>query len=93
MTDPLGTTAHVYARVLYVMPHSPASEAGLERGDWISSINGSALTVNNYNELLNGDGITLTLSEVVLSDDDVQVWVVKNDVTIGASHFVEMEWT
>ena len=90
MTDPLGTTAHVYARVLYVMPHSPASEAGLERGDWISSINGSALTVNNYNELLNGDGITLTLSEVVLSDDDVQVWVVKNDVTIGASHFVEI---
>ena len=30
--QPLG---YYYARILYVLPNSPASSAGLERGDWI----------------------------------------------------------
>ena len=34
-SDPTGTTAHSFARVLYVLPDSPAEEAGIQRGDWI----------------------------------------------------------
>lgn len=49
-----------YARVLYVLPSSPASEAGLKRGDWISSIGEEELTSKNYNLLISGETTTLT---------------------------------
>lgn len=90
LSDPLGTTTHLYARVLYVMPHSPASEAGLERGDWISAINGNQLTVNNYKGLIKGDGITLTRSEVTKAEEDVEVWSMIDNITLGASRYVEI---
>jgi carboxyl-terminal processing protease len=50
-----------YARVLYVLPGSPASDAGLKRGDWILSFDGKKITSSNYTELLTGSGIKLTL--------------------------------
>ena len=40
--QPLG---YYYARILYVLPNSPASSAGLERGDWIVGVKGK----NNIN--------------------------------------------
>ena len=90
LTDPLGTTTHLFARILYVMPNSPASEAGLERGDWISAIDGNQLTVNNYTALVQGEGITLTRSEVTTAEDNVEVWSETDDVTLSASRYVEM---
>jgi C-terminal processing protease CtpA/Prc len=42
--------------VLYVLPDSPASEAGLERGDWIYEINDKP--VSNENADLNADTST-----------------------------------
>ncbi len=50
-----------YARVLYVLPDSPASEIGLKRGDWISRINNKPITVENYQELLNGGGASFQI--------------------------------
>ncbi len=47
MTDPTGISSHVFARILFVLPNSPASEAGLERGNWISAIGKEELTNNN----------------------------------------------
>ena len=38
--------------VEYVIPDSPASDAGLQRGDIIYSINGTQLTTENYKTLL-----------------------------------------
>lgn len=90
LSDPLGTTTHLYARVLYVMPHSPASEAGLERGDWISAINGNQLTVNNYKNLIKGDGITLTRAKVTKGEEDVEIWTTIDNVALKASRYVEI---
>ena len=52
MTDPTGISSHVFARILFVLPNSPASEAGLERGNWISAIGKEELTNNNYGYLM-----------------------------------------
>jgi carboxyl-terminal processing protease len=43
---------NVIAQVLYVKHDSPADNAGLVRGDIISHINGTQITVGNYRELL-----------------------------------------
>ena len=43
--DNTNTTA--VALVNYVVPNSPAALAGLKRGDVITKVNGSPLTLNN----------------------------------------------
>ncbi len=45
---------YYYARILYVLPDSPAEAAGLKRGDWITKIAKQAITDTNYKELMNG---------------------------------------
>lgn len=47
--------------VLYVLPGSPAEEAGLKRGDWLSHINGVKLNQDNFTQLLKGPAIELTI--------------------------------
>ncbi len=42
-----------YIRILYTLPNSPAKDAGLKRGDFISKVNGRTLTSRNYYELIN----------------------------------------
>ncbi len=39
-------------RVLYTYPNSPATDAGIKRGDWIIAINGTAITSSLYNSAL-----------------------------------------
>jgi carboxyl-terminal processing protease len=43
---------NVIMQVLYIKPNSPASGAGLNRGDVISQINGTQITTDNYKDLL-----------------------------------------
>lgn len=44
--------SNVIMQVLYVKPNSPASSAGLKRGDVINEINNTQITVDNYENLL-----------------------------------------
>lgn len=46
------TSEEVVGRVLYVKQHSPASQAGLRRGDEITKINGQSLNKSNYIDLV-----------------------------------------
>ena len=74
------------AVVTYVYPDSPASQAGLKRGDTIISVNNKDLVYNNnayvdivYDEMLDGDscklglsnGKTVSLNSVVLTANPV----------------------
>lgn len=53
-------TGEYFALIEYVYPNSPASGAGLQRGDIIVKINDAAITDANYSALFNGSTITIT---------------------------------
>jgi carboxyl-terminal processing protease len=57
----LNDTAYV-ARVLYVAYDTPASEAGLERGDWIVTMDGEPITASNYSTLYGGSAMQIHLA-------------------------------
>lgn len=59
-----GSSINVVALINYVVPGSPSALAGLKRGDVITKINGSQLTLNNYDQLENTQ-ITITLAASV----------------------------
>ncbi|PPL00668.1 S41 family peptidase [Parapedobacter indicus] len=48
----INQAGEVIISVRYALEGSPADEAGIERGDIITEINGRALTVENYQEVL-----------------------------------------
>ncbi|WP_321332351.1 S41 family peptidase [uncultured Bacteroides sp.] len=51
-----------YAQILYVLPNSPASEAGLGRGSYITKINGDSITTKNYADLDGTDAMGITVA-------------------------------
>lgn len=48
-----------YAHVLYTVAGSPAEEAGLQRGDWVMSVDGNSLTKENATVLLGGPAVEI----------------------------------
>lgn len=79
-----------YARVLYVLPSSPASEAGLKRGDWISLVGGEEVTSKNYEALISGGATTLTTTTLNYDRLDSLYWEQKADtLTLSAARKVE----
>src|SRR5690554_2500314 len=49
--------------VEFVYPNSPASKAGLQRGDMFYKINGEIISLSNYQRLLTLDDKTITLGQ------------------------------
>ena len=56
--------SRVIGYVRYVVPGSPADNAGLKRGDVFNGINGQILNLDNFQNLLSGDTYTLTMAKV-----------------------------
>lgn len=84
LTDPTGETTHKLARILYTLPHSPASEAGLKRGDWISEMDGERITVNNYRQLRSGGPVTLTREKLIETEEETK-WQEAGKIQMQAS--------
>ncbi len=61
----------VIAQILYIKPSSPASAAGLKRGDVITRINGSNLTTSNYRDQIAKlkENYTLTYRPLVVEEE------------------------
>lgn len=51
------------ALVTYVLPHSPAAEAGLQRGEWIMKINDDFITENTEKSLSEGGALKLLIGK------------------------------
>lgn len=75
-----------FARVLYVVPNSPASEAGLKRGDWITTVNEQ--NIKDTQLLLNGGAITITRDTtryVVEGETKRWEWLRSDTINLSAS--------
>eukprot|EP01013_Petalomonas_cantuscygni_P025085 TRINITY_DN46914_c0_g1_i1.p1 TRINITY_DN46914_c0_g1~~TRINITY_DN46914_c0_g1_i1.p1 ORF type:complete len:496 (-),score=-35.13 TRINITY_DN46914_c0_g1_i1:68-1555(-) len=59
----------IFGYVRYVAPNSNASSTIIERGDLFMEVDGTQMTINNYQTLLNQDTYTLNLASV--SDNTV----------------------
>jgi C-terminal processing protease CtpA/Prc len=71
----------VFVYVGYVSKNSPASEAGIERGDLIYSVNGTTLNADNFsiiNKLYTESSISLGFAEIV----DNAIIYDENDISL-----------
>jgi len=56
---------NIFGWVRYVLPGSPAENAGIVRGDLFTEVNGTTLNINNFRDLLFGlESYTLTLASI-----------------------------
>ena len=77
------------ARVLYVLPGSPADKAGIKRGQWITEIDSVHLSTKNYLGLVSGPATTLGISELNYSNIDSLYWEPAHVYKISASRHLE----
>lgn len=76
----------LFGYVQYVVSGSPADQSGLTRGDIFTSVNGTQLTAENYQDLLrNTDSYELTLAEI--QNDTISA--TGNTVTLQAESLQE----
>lgn len=87
--DPTGTTAHIFARILYVLPQSPAEKAGIQRGDWISAIDGERITNSNYTLLQQGGEVSLARNYLSTKDNTL-TWQSLDTLNVGPSVTMEI---
>lgn len=87
MRDPLGVQrSKNYALVLFVEPGSPAANAGLKRGDWITKIGKYILNASNYGYLDRGGAASVFTSRIVLDEESMEyVWQEGDTLQMGAA--------
>ena len=56
------STTELVGFVRYILPNSDASTKDIKRGDLFTGVNGTQLTVSNYQALLNADSYTLNMA-------------------------------
>jgi len=58
-----GSTTELFGYVRYIIANSDASNKAIKRGDMFTAVNGTQLTVSNYQSLLAADSYTLNLAD------------------------------
>lgn len=90
MTDPTGETTREYARVTTVLQGSPADRCGLQRGDFIATIDGTRFTSSMTDLLVSGKRRTLIIGHVKADTDaNTLVWGQPDSLVMDASEYVE----
>lgn len=69
-------TNNVFGIIRYILPGTSAEEAGLQRGNVFTEIDGQKLTLNNFSDLIDKTSFTINVGEVengqiILSDEEV----------------------
>lgn len=57
-----GSNTEIFGYVRYIIPNSDAANKAIKRGDMFTAVNGTQLTVNNYQSLLSAESYTLNLA-------------------------------
>ena len=57
-----GSTTDIFGYVKYIIPNSDASTKTIKRGDFFTAVNGTKMTLSNYNSLLFGSNENYTLN-------------------------------
>jgi carboxyl-terminal processing protease len=77
-----GSETDVFGYVRYILPNSDASNKDIHRGDIFYAVNGTPLTVSNYQSLLSADSYSLNLATFnagVITPTDEEVFLVKTE--------------
>ena len=90
MRDPLKGTTHTLARILYVLPGSPAEAAGIQRGDWLTTINGKQITTDNSKGLIQGENATFARDRITTDEEGKLTWEPVDTVSISPSVTMEI---
>ncbi len=85
---PSQTPKQLVARIIYVLKDSPAEQAGLKRGDWISEINGEKLTSSNYHLLYSGNEASMTRAQADTTNS-IAVWTDTDTLSVAAARPLE----
>lgn len=83
----------IFGYVQYVLPNSPAFNAGLQRGDIFTRINGTQLTDSNYTQLLSENSATFGmgyLQDGQLFNTDEQISMTKVQVNENPVYMVNV---
>lgn len=87
-----GQNTHiVFGYVQYVLPNSPASNAGLQRGDIFTRINGTQLTDSNYTEFLNENSATFGMGYLQngqIHETNEEISIIKTEMQESPVHLV-----
>ena len=90
MRDPLGGTTHTLARILYVLPGSPAEAAGIQRGDWLTTIGQKYITTDNYKALMYGETVSFARDRIIVTEEGKYAWQAVDTVTVSPSIHMEI---
>ena len=90
LRDPLQGTTHTLARILYVLPGSPADKAGIKRGDWLTTIGNKYITTDNYTALMYGGMATFARDRIITTEEGKHEWQAVDTVTISPSITMEI---
>ena len=80
-----GTNTKV-AWIIYTLPNSPATEAGLKRGDWILAVNSETPNITDISVLRSGNAVKFYTGTYNSANKS---WTITNSVNISASRPVE----
>ncbi|WP_369753328.1 S41 family peptidase [Flavobacterium sp. WC2409] len=58
-----GSTTEIFGYVRYILPNSDAATKNIQRGSIFYGVNGTQLTISNYQTLLGADSYTLNLAD------------------------------
>ena len=88
--DPLKGTNHTLARILYVLPGSPAEAAGIKRGDWLTTIGKDYITNDNLKKLMYGGVQTFARDVVSVDEEGNYIWQPVDTVSVSPSIAMEI---
>lgn len=78
--------------VMAVVPDTPAAKAGIKRGDLLTTVNGTAVTETNYQELSKicyAGNVKVTVNDVSWTDSGAAVLTSRGEVEIGSAYYTD----